>query len=305
MLDKKVNLLIIGTQKAGTTSLFNYLKQHPDLYFSEIKEVTYFVNDEHYKKGEAYYHSAFYKYKGQKVVAGAYVHMLPCKKAAERVKAYNPEMKFIVMLRDPVKRAYSAFHYALDNGWETETKNFKEAFELEKERLCSPTINYDLTYFYNGLYHQHLTEWFNYFGKDRFLLLRDTDLKNNPAETLTSIFRFLGIAEAVFVDTSKKFNETGKLRSKTLQKLILTRNSGLKKIGGRLLSSETKIFIRSKIFPLLTKLNSGKKGKNYKQNFRQEAENFDFIKDYYLEDLHNLEKEFNIRLVQNDVIHEG
>ena len=107
---KKVNLLVIGTQKAGTTSLYEYIRQHPDIYFSDVKEVTYFVEDALYSKGEDYYHSFFTKIENEKIIASSYVHMLPCKKCPGRVKEYNPDMKFIVMLREPVSRAYSAYN---------------------------------------------------------------------------------------------------------------------------------------------------------------------------------------------------
>ena len=68
-MKRKVNLLIIGAQKAGTTSLYQYIKQHPDVYFSEIKEITYFVVDKYYQKGIEYFHSFFSKYNNEKIIA--------------------------------------------------------------------------------------------------------------------------------------------------------------------------------------------------------------------------------------------
>ena len=183
----KVNLLIIGAQKAGTTSLYYYLKQHPSIYFSEVKEVNYFAIDEFYKRGVKYYHSFFPNHKNQKIIASAYVHMLPDPKCPERVKEYNPDMKFIVMLRDPMKRAISAYKYAIQNNWEKEEISFTKAFDLESERLKSDKPNYDNMYFYNGLYYHHLSNWMKHFPKENFIILKDTDLKHNPEQVLSSI----------------------------------------------------------------------------------------------------------------------
>jgi hypothetical protein len=257
-MDNKVNLLIIGTQKAGTTSLFHYLNQHPDIYFSEVKEVIYFASDEHYKRGEKYYHSFFPKYKDQKIIASSYVHMLPNPKCPERVKAYNPDMKFIVMLRDPIKRAMSAYKYAINNNWEDQNNSFKDAFNKEKERLASTSPNYDLTYFYNGLYYHHLSHWFEYFPKENFLIIKDTDLRNNSKQVLISIFDFLGIEKNVEIDTSKNYNETVEVRSKLVQGILITKNPLITKTLRTILPRSAKLFVLTKILPQLRNYNSKK-----------------------------------------------
>ena len=190
-MKKKVNLLIIGAQKAGTTSLYEYIKQHPDVYFSEIKEITYFVVDKYYQKGIEYFHSFFSKYSSEKIIASSYVHMLPSLDAPERVLEYNKDMKFIIMLRDPVSRAYSAYNYAKQNGWENDNISFIDSLESESMRKNNNQI--DLLYFYNGLYSSHIDNWTSRFLSTQFLIITDTELRNDSKNVLSRVTSFLNI----------------------------------------------------------------------------------------------------------------
>lgn len=296
-MKEKVNLLIIGTQKAGTTSLFHYLNQHPDIYFSEVKEVIYFANDEHYKRGEKYYHSFFPKYKGQKVIASSYVHMLPNPKCPERVKAYNPEMKFIVMLRDPIKRATSAYNYALKNNWEDQNNSFKDAFNKENERLASAAPNYDLTYFYNGLYYKHLKHWFEYFPNENFLIIKDTELRNNSKEVFTRIFDFLEIENNVVIDTSKNYNEAVEVRSKLIQGILITTNPLIMKTLRTILPRPAKLYVMTKILPRLRRMNSKEAIEKETMVSSRSENNFsdESIINYFKEDKEKLKQELNIQ----------
>ncbi len=288
----KVNLLIIGTQKAGTTSLFYYLNQHPDIYFSEVKEVIYFSNDEHYKRGEKYYHSFFPKLKGQKVIASSYVHMLPNPKCPQRVKEYNPEMKFIVMLRDPMKRATSAYNYAIKNNWENQNNSLVDAFNKEPERLAAGSPNYDLTYFYNGLYFKHLTHWFEFFPKENFLLLKDSDLRTNPKQILSRIFDFLAIDKNVEIDASKNYNEAVEVRSKYLQSLLITDNKIIIKTLRTILPRSAKLFVLTKFLPWLRELNVTKiSNPNESQSV---VVSTDLMLHYFEEDSEKLNQKLNI-----------
>jgi len=297
----KVNLLIIGTQKAGTTSLYYYLKQHPSIYFSEVKEVNYFAIDEFYKRGVKYYHSFFPNHKKQEIIASAYVHMLPNPKCAERVKEYNPDMKFIVMLRDPIKRAISAYKYAIQNHWEKEDVSFTKAFELESERLNSENPNYDITYFYDGLYYKHLSNWMNHFPKKNFIIIRDTDLKNNPEQVLSSIFEFLNIDKEKKIDFSRNYNEAGEVRFKYLQGLLVTGTPMINKIFGVILPRRFKLYILSRALPWLRRLNSTNKtsekpSKSESIGLDINADNNSAIKSYFINDNEMLKEKLDIQI---------
>jgi len=285
---KKVNFLIIGTQKAGTTSLFNYLKQHDDLYFSEVKEITYFVNDDLYKKGESYYHSFFNKFNGEKVIGSSDVHLLPSGNSPKRVKEYNPDMKFVVMVRNPVDRAFSAYKYAVKNNWEDSSNTFKKTFKLEKERKS--LNNYNLMYFENGMYNKHLLKWTQFFDKKQFLIIEDKHLKENPESCLQQIFNFLALEDlSNKIDTSKQFNKAGIVKYKWLQSFILDKNSVLKTTVGKLLPAKLRVWIRSNIFQKLIRFNQKDQvNEKISEDFRKE------LNEYFAKSNFELEKSFNI-----------
>lgn len=287
-MNRKVDFLIIGTQKAGTTSLFQYLLQHPEVYFSEVKEVTYFLRDNLYAKGEKYYHSFFSGLKNQKVIGSAYVHMLPCEKCVERVFQYNPQMKFIVMLRDPIGRAVSSYEYAIKNGWEDESIALNEAMNLEPERLEKEA--YDLLYFYNGLYHKHLTNWLHKFPKENFLVLKQENLKQSPQELMQTVFDFLGVSHRT-IDTSKKYNVAAGVHNKKLQKIMLDKNNTLTKLMGAFIPQKAKVMIRSRLFPLIYRINTSKvKEKKVVLSPADRAA----LKSYFEKDLESLKNDFHI-----------
>lgn len=288
-MNRKADFLIIGAQKAGTTSLFQYVIQHPEVYFSEVKEVNYFVNDHLFAKGEKYYHSFFSRYKNQKVVGSAYVHMLPCKKCIDRVYHYNPKMKFVVMLREPVKRAISAYAYAIRNGWEDQKVTMTQAMKLENDRLLQE--EYDLTYFYNGLYNKHINDWIRRFPREQFIILKQEDLQHSPQETMEQLFMFLGLPSHI-IDTSKKYNVASGVHNKTLQRAMLDKRHPIRKILGSVMSQQTKVYIRSRLFPIIFNANTNKIKEPRVELNTHEKELFS---SYFRKDQDDLEKNFNIR----------
>ncbi|MBX9850835.1 MAG: sulfotransferase domain-containing protein [Cytophagaceae bacterium] len=161
---KKVNVLIIGAGRSGTTSLYHYMKDHNDICFSSIKEVHFFSIKDLYKRGEEYYHY-FFNNPGKKILASADTYLLVDKKAPKKIFSYNPEMKIVVLLRDPVDRAYSSYQYSINNGYENKNTDFLQTLEHEKEILTKNNIIQinNLCHFYGSLYYTHLRYWMQYF----------------------------------------------------------------------------------------------------------------------------------------------
>jgi len=250
---EKVNTLIIGAQKAGTTSLYEYMRQHPAIHFSKVKEVTFFVKDQYYSKGEDYYHSFFDLKSKAPIKASAYVHMLPCAKCPARVKAYNKDMKFIVLLREPWERAYSSFRYAIKNGWEKEAIDLADSVRFEKMRLESE--EYDLTYLSNGKYYEHLSNWMRQFDQEKFFIATNEELQINPDLLLKRLCEFLAIDSSFEFDTQTRYNQSATIKSELLQRLLLTKDSKIIPKIGRLLPSTLRVFIRAEIFSRLLKWN--------------------------------------------------
>lgn len=125
------NLLIVGAQKAGTTSLFHYLNQHPSFFGAPQKEVRFFDRDENYSKGIKWYKAHFtdiwnplHNYKVYFEATPEYLYRL---KAPERVYDFNQNMKIIILLRNPTKRAYSAWNMYRD--FQISRKNLPKVFK--------------------------------------------------------------------------------------------------------------------------------------------------------------------------------
>ena len=142
------NFLVVGASKAGTTSVYEYLRQHPEIYMSRVKEPHYFsflggmpdfqgVNDDRFKAAvvtdEQQYRGLFDAVGGEAAVGEASVSYLYYPAAAENIHATIPECRIIILLRDPVERALSQYRQNVTNG--REPLSLSDAFEAEEARL--------------------------------------------------------------------------------------------------------------------------------------------------------------------------
>jgi hypothetical protein len=129
-----VNVVIAGAQKSGTTSLKEYLRKHKKVISHDQKEFGYLVRDRKYKEG---YEIIFEEYFGRdvsirNVVLAKSVSVMYIREAMKRTQKHNDEIKITAVIRDPIERAYSAYWYMRQNGWETE-RNLEDAIKLERE----------------------------------------------------------------------------------------------------------------------------------------------------------------------------
>src|SRR5581483_11863989 len=135
------DFLVIGGQKCGTTALYNYIIEHPDIYLAVRKQMHYF--DNRYEKGDRWYRSGFptvaEKFYVKNILRKRFItceatpNYIFHPQAARRVARLLPHAKFILVLRDPVDRAYSHYNHEIRKG--TEMLSFEEAIAKEKERL--------------------------------------------------------------------------------------------------------------------------------------------------------------------------
>lgn len=207
------DFLVIGAQKAGTTSLFNYLIEHPGILATVRKQMHYF--DNRYSRGHNWYRSHFpmqlqrvYREQrlGYRCLTGeATPYYIFHPHAPRRIAELLPNVRLIVLLRDPVDRAYSHYNHELRK--KTETLTFEEALEQEPARLA-PEIermmqdehyysfaHQHYSYLSRGVYVEQIRTWFKFFPKDRFLILKSEDFNKNISGTLNQIYRFLGLPE--------------------------------------------------------------------------------------------------------------
>jgi len=233
MADKgglRVNTLVIGAGRSGTTSLCSLLEGHREVCFSNIKEVHYFSIPDLYQRGEGYYHGFFRRYRGEPVVASADTYLLMDHEAIQSVHAYNPEMKIIVLLRDPVARAWSSYHYSVNYGHHGAYADFLDSREKEKNIRDEADIvrRNNVGHFYGSLYYEHLHRWTEIFPREQILLLKTDDLKEAPEELTRKLYAFLDLLpEGSVIGTE---NPAAVPRNLKLERFLLDRDRFLRKV---------------------------------------------------------------------------
>lgn len=223
--NNKVDYFLIGAQKAGTTTLYSWLSQHPEINAPEaLKDFHFFSSQEYFPKGYDWF-IKLYKNEPSPKINGA-VNYIFQTEVPEKIKAYNPEAKFIVILRDPVKRAYSGHQFF--KKLNVESLSFSEALEKEKRgELSSSSEKDDFAYIDHGMYHKQLQHWLQYFDRDKFHILLYEELFQNPEDYLPEIFNFLNV-DPNFKPLLKTKNVSGEVKYRTLNKLIYNEKSPLK-----------------------------------------------------------------------------
>lgn len=201
---KLPDFIIIGVQKGGTSSLYYYLSQHPELKLSTRQEIHYY--DKNYQNGIGWYKSFFPLSSSPKKTGESTPYYIFHPHVAKRIKKDIPDVKLIVMLRNPVDRAYS--HYNMEKRvYRDKVATFEEALALEKERTEEDTrkllddpdhysyAHQTYTYLARGRYYNQLVNWFEYFDKEQFLFIKSEDFFSNPKKELERAYAFLGISK--------------------------------------------------------------------------------------------------------------
>jgi hypothetical protein len=205
------DFIIVGAQKGGTSSLYHYLAQHPDVGPAFRKEVHYF--DWAYQRGElwyranfptAFYRSAFQGVTRRRLVVGeASPYYLFHPHVPARAKALLPNVKLIALLRDPVERTVSSYQHQVRKG--RETLSLTDALDREQGRLLSETARVEADDSYNseahrhfsylarGLYAEQLERWFAVFPREQFLILHSQDFFDQTEAVFTQVLDFLGL----------------------------------------------------------------------------------------------------------------
>jgi len=219
---------IVGAQKAGTTSLHSFLACHPDIAGASGKEAHFFDVESAYEKGEEYYSSFFASPHPAKYALDSTPAYLYYAKAPERIHAFSPDAKIVILLREPVSRAFSAFNMykqAVGNAWFASqlvdaNPDAKTFFMPIAEGNVSPDIDYFLDYelsimngeregdepalIRRGIYAPQIEQYANLFGLENILILFSDDMRNNTKETLQKVFSFIGIEPCDSIDFSPK-----------------------------------------------------------------------------------------------------
>jgi hypothetical protein len=183
------NFLIIGAQRSGTTSLFQVLKRHPQIFLPDIKEVNFFFHDNHYRRGVEYYQTFFAEAPPSADLVGEASPGYLCKpEVPRRIHGLLPSVKLVAVLRNPVDRAYS--QYWDNRRFLAEPLSFEQAMEV----ALTPEYRHGQRgYFSRGAYINQIESYLEMFKREQMLVLIFEDLKKDPEAVFRRCFDFLGV----------------------------------------------------------------------------------------------------------------
>jgi len=193
-----VDFLIAGAQKGGTTALHSYLADYPDIALAEPKEVHFFDDEAQDWRAPDYagYHAHFPQPAGRPCGEATPIYLY-WKNCLERIAAYNPAMRLIVTLRDPVERAWSNWRMEYARG--VETRPFAWCVREGRQRLFEAEpwgFHREFSYVERGFYGEQLARAFALFGREQVLVLKSGDLRTQPGPVLAAVRSFLGLPDA-------------------------------------------------------------------------------------------------------------
>jgi hypothetical protein len=196
----RVDFIVVGVQKAGTTALFDYLADEP-VALSDVKEVHFFDDEDQNWADPDYgaYHAHFPPPDGRPCGEATPIYAY-WPHAIERIAAYNPAMKLVLMLRDPVERAWS--HWRMERARGVETHPFSWCIRQGRQRLFAAEpwgFHREFSYVERGFYADQIEQILALFPRDQLLILQADALRNAPSAALVQVRRFLGLAEGAAV----------------------------------------------------------------------------------------------------------
>jgi len=195
MLEDRVAFIVAGVQKGGTTALFDYLGEVPQLSLSREKEVHFFDDEarDWARPDYAGYHASFPPSDGRPRGEATPIYLY-WPNSLERIAAYNRAMKLIVMLRDPVERAWS--HWKMEYARGVETQPFAWCIREGRQRLFDAEpwgFHREVSYVERGFYGEQMARLLTLFPREQALVLRSDELRTEPSVTLARVRAFLGL----------------------------------------------------------------------------------------------------------------
>ncbi len=204
--------VIVGAMKSGTTSLARWLKPHPEVFLSDVKELHFF--DVHYDRGSDWYRRHFADAGTRPAVGEATPSYLYDEQAPARMHALLPEARLLAILRNPVDRAYSHYWHNRQRG--NEPLAFREAIECEPERRARDDQPYRHAYAYldRGRYLHQLRRLTAHYPREHLLVETFDDLRADPLSVYRRVCGFLGVDDTVELpNIGRTFNPAREYRS--------------------------------------------------------------------------------------------
>jgi hypothetical protein len=222
------NFLIIGAAKSGTTAIYTYIKQHPQIFMSTPKELRFFsysepksgdINKNYVHQGVTSleeYEQYFADVTDEIIIGEASPMYLYTPGTAEKINKIIPNVKMLAILRNPVDRAYSAYMHGIRE-WKEPSRTFKEALEREPQRI---EAGWGMLWHYTkaGFYYEQLKRFYDVFDNRQIKVVLYDDLLKDSAKLLKDIFFFLDVDSDFQPDISKRPNVSGIPKSSFLHK---------------------------------------------------------------------------------------
>lgn len=220
------NFMCLGAAKSGTTTLYDILRQHSDIYIPSFKEPHFFDIPENFANGLQWYKKTYFKKADKKIIADFTPSYFFDKNAPKRIfESLGGKIKFLVIVRNPVDRAYS--HYLHSKRDCHETESFDRALKLEFKRLKQYLSQSDYlsylrhSYIDQGLYSKMLERYLQYFRLENFLFISfEDEFLNDRDVTIKKILDFLELDSTISLNTDIKSNPSSKERSRTLKRIM-------------------------------------------------------------------------------------
>lgn len=197
-MNNRLDFLVVGVQKSGTTTLDQYLRLHSAIGMpNKKKELHFFDKPANFSKGIEFYH-AFYAGSDDKKVWGECTPIYSYWEGVlENIYQYNPNMKLIMVLRNPIERAFSHWNMEFFHG--REALSFYDALKREQSRLSEMPNNQHRVYSYvdRGRYISQIKKIWNLFGKKKLHIIKMDELVKSPERVMNSIYDFLDVERQV------------------------------------------------------------------------------------------------------------
>ncbi|NND55475.1 MAG: hypothetical protein HKN56_10970 [Gammaproteobacteria bacterium] len=215
------NLIIAGVQKGATTALYDWLSQHPDVFGDPaMKDFPYFCEGGYKAKGLDWFAERFSDWNDETVILHGYVHYLfLAEETAPELIAFNKDIRLLIVLRNPVDRAFSGYLQARNKGHES-CETFEEAIEDDLgQKLDDFKSLTNRSYISHGFYSRQLETLFKYIPRENVKIMNFDDVNHDPERTCRECFEFIGVNTSFKPDFVRK-NDYGVPRSPYLQRLI-------------------------------------------------------------------------------------
>lgn len=282
-----IDFLVVGAPRSGTTWLYKCLKEHPDVCLTKTKSYNPFSKDGKVNYGEI--EECFSHCQNRNKIRGIMAYWLnSVPESSKWVKKYFPGAMIIMILRNPIERAYSQYLDNISRG-ALETMSFRDA-------IRKPAIPMEY-----GLYANAVETYWRDMGKNKVLVMLHEEIVKNNYDALKEIQRFLGVREhkSKYIDKFVSVSFVGKRVYKSKSVLLLTKkilsiNNKSKKLFGENLTKILRMFGGRKLLNLITKLNydivAGRKIEEYLEDKIILPEDRAYLQEYYAEDIAKLSK---------------